>query len=219
MRIYMHMYLKEYGMKKITVIWMALIFFSGTALVSAAGPQPMEELKGPIEKGIAILKDPAFKDDRESQREKIWDLIQTVFDFKAVSIRALARNWRRLSPEQRETFTEEFTELLKNNYLDKIQGEFQNEEVVFVEQDILSDDKAMVRTLVIREKVETPIDYRVQLTDGKWRVYDVNIEGVSMVQNYRKQFNDILAKEKPDALIMRLKEKNKAHAEERQKKG
>ncbi len=206
-------------MKKITVIWLVLIFFTGTALVSAAEPQPMEELKGPIQKGIAILKDPEYQDNREAQREKIWDLIQTVFDFKAVSIRALARNWRILSPEQRETFTKEFTELLKNNYLDKIQGEFQNEEVVFVEQDMLSDDKAVVRTKVIRKNVETPIDYRVHLKDGKWRVYDVNIEGVSMVQNYRKQFNDILAKEKPKDLIERLKEKNNLHAEERQKKG
>jgi phospholipid transport system substrate-binding protein len=206
-------------MKKIIVIWWVVIFFTGAALISAAELQPMEEVKGPIEKGIAILKDPAFKDDREAQREKIWDLIQTVFDFKAVSIRALARNWRMLGTEQREVFTKEFTELLKNNYLDKIQGEFQDEEVVFEEQDMLSEDKAVVRTRVIRKNVETPIDYRVHLKDGQWRVYDVNIEGVSLVQNYRKQFNDILAKEKPEDLIERLKDKNKAHAEERQKKG
>ncbi len=206
-------------MKKIAVIWLVLLFFTGAALVSAAKRQPMEELKGPIQRGIAILKDPEFKDDREAQREKIWDLIQNVFDFKAVSIRALARNWRMLSPEQREVFTEEFTELLKNNYLDRIQGEFQDEEVVFEEQDMLSEDKAVVRTKVIRKNVETPIEYRVHLKDGRWRVYDVNIEGVSLVQNYRKQFNEILAKEKPEQLIQRLKEKNKAHAEERQKKG
>lgn len=206
-------------MNKIAVIWLALLFFTGPALVSAAQRQPLEELKDPIQRGIAILKDPEFKDDREAQREKIWDLIQSVFDFKAVSIRALARNWRMLSPEQREVFTEEFTELLKNSYLDRIQGEFQNEEVVFEEQDILSEDKAVVRTKVIRENVKTPIDYRVHLVDGKWRIYDVNIEGVSLVQNYRKQFNEILAKEKPEQLIQRLKEKNTAHAEERQKKG
>ncbi|MFP4349527.1 MAG: MlaC/ttg2D family ABC transporter substrate-binding protein [Thermodesulfobacteriota bacterium] len=206
-------------MKKITVICLTLIFFTGTALVSAAKNEPMEELRGPIEKGISILKNPEYKDDSEAQREKIWEIIQNVFDFRAVSIRALARNWRLLSPEQREVFTTEFTELLKNNYLDKIQGEFQDEEVVFEEQDMLSEDKAVVRTTVIRKNVETPIDYRVHLKDGKWRIYDVNIEGISLVQNYRKQFNDILAKEKPDALIQRLKEKNKAHAEERQKKG
>ena len=215
----MHMHVKEYHMNKIAVIWLALLFFTGPALVSAAQRQPLEELKDPIQRGIAILKDPEFKDDREAQREKIWDLIQSVFDFKAVSIRALARNWRMLSPEQREVFTEEFTELLKNSYLDRIQGEFQNEEVVFEEQDILSEDKAVVRTKVIRENVKTPIDYRVHLVDGKWRIYDVNIEGVSLVQNYRKQFNEILAKEKPEQLIQRLKEKNTAHAEERQKKG
>lgn len=198
----------------ICLLW---IFLAGT--VSAAPqPQPMDEIKGPIQRGIDILKNPEFKDKREEQRGKIWNLIEKVFDFRAISIRALARNWRDFSPEQRKIFTEQFTELLKNTYLDKIQGEFHNEEVAFDDQDVLSEDKAVVRTRVIRGKIETPIDYRVHLEGGKWLVYDVNIEGVSLVQNYRKQFADILAKETPDQLIQRLKDKNRAHAEDRQKK-
>ncbi|MGD8543309.1 MAG: ABC transporter substrate-binding protein, partial [Desulfobacteraceae bacterium] len=79
--------------------------------------------------------------------------------------------------------------------------------VEFLEEEILSDDKAMVKTKVRREGVETPVDYRMLRQDGRWLVYDVNIEGVSLVQNYRTQFREILAKETPEELIQKLRDK------------
>lgn len=199
-------------MRKIIYILTA-VFFCMTTFVYGAQNQPLDELKTPMEQAIAILKDTQYKEQKELQREKIWELVSQIFDFKAISIRALAQNWKTFNDKQQEDFTKVFTELLKNTYIDKIQGEFQDEEIVYTGQDMISDKKARVNTKILRGKVEIPMDYSMKLSKSKnkWMVYDVNIEGVSLVKNYRNQFKEILVKESPDQLIQRLKEKNENH--------
>ena len=194
-------------MKKSMICIVILLF---TAMMANAASQPIDAVQKPIEEGIALLKDPQYHDQakKEIQREKMWDIIQLVFDFTEVSARALASNWRNFSPQERKEFTEVFTELLKNTYLDKLQGAFHNEQVVFLGQEMVSDDKAVVKTKVLREQVEVPMDYSLRKQNDDWKVYDVNIEGISLVKNYRTQFKDILSKDKPAQLIERLKEKN-----------
>ena len=203
-------------MKKTFLILLAG-FFCMTSFAYGMNSQPMDDLKGPIEQGIAILKDPLYTglDKKEAQREKIWELVRQVFDFKAISMRALARSWKDFTKEQQEDFTNVFAELLKNTYIDKIQGEFHDEQIIFLDQDMLSDEKAQVKTKIMRGKVEIPMDYSMKFIDGKWRVYDVNIEGVSMVKNYRNQFKSVLSKDSPADLIERLKEKNEKHEHDR----
>jgi len=203
-------------MKK-TILILLTGFFCMTAFAYGTQSQPMEDLKGPIEQGIAILKDPLYTglDKKEAQREKIWELVRQVFDFKAISMRALARSWKDFNEQQQEDFTNVFAELLKNTYIDKIQGEFHDEQIIFLDQDMLSDEKAQVKTKILRGKLEIPMDYSMKFMDGKWRVYDVNIEGVSMVKNYRNQFKSVLEDESPTKLIERLKEKNEKHEHDR----
>ena len=110
-----------------------------------------------------------------------------------------------------------FTELLKNTYLDKVQGEFNNEEIIFFGQDMISEERAVVKTKVLREKIEIPMDYSVRRRNDDWKIYDINIEGISLVKNYRVQFKDILSKEKPAQLIQRLRERNEQHKKDRLK--
>lgn len=178
-------------------------------LAYSAQASPMDDIKGPVEKGVALLKDPKYagKAQREEQREKIWELIRDIFDFRIISMMALAREWKAFTPKQQDDFTEAFTELLKNNYLNKIQGQFHDEKVVFLGQDMLTDKKAVVRSKILRQQTETPMDYKVVFSQGKWRIYDINIEGISLIKNYRTQFKSILAKESPEALIKRIQEK------------
>ncbi|MDM8537335.1 ABC transporter substrate-binding protein [Desulfobacterales bacterium HSG17] len=202
-------------MKKIIYI-MTAVFFCMTTFVYGVQKKPLDELKAPMEQAITILKDTQYKDKKEIQREKIWELVSQVFDFKAISMRALARNWKIFNDKQKKDFTKVFTELLKNTYIDKIQGEFHDEEIVFTGQDMVSAKKARVNTKIIRGKVEIPMDYSMKLSKvKKWMVYDVNIEGVSLVKNYRNQFKEVLAKDSPDQLIQRLKEKNEKHEKDR----
>jgi len=169
----------------------------------------MDALKGPVDEGIKLLSDQKYKNPslKRVQREKIWEIIGKAFDFTELSGRALAANWKILNPEQRKKFSEVFSEVLGNSYLDKIQDGYRDEKVAYLRQEPVSDTKAVVKTKIIREKSEIPVDYSMRLKNGEWKVYDVHVEGVSLVQNYRSQFNEILSKDSPDELIRRLEKK------------
>lgn len=177
--------------------------------LNAYGAQPIDRLQTAIDQVIFILEDPAYRDgtQTESQKEKLYNIIKSIFDFEEMSKRTLARNWKDFSPEQQAEFTEIFGEFLSSNYLKKIQSGFQGEKVVYLDFEIIGDTKAIVDTKIIRESVEIPVNYSMLISNNTWRIYDVNIEGVSLTKNYRVQFNSILMKKSPDELIETLREK------------
>ncbi|RPH51895.1 MAG: ABC transporter substrate-binding protein [Desulfobacteraceae bacterium] len=193
-------------MKK-TAVFLLCIFFASVSFSADTGP--MDALKGPVDEGIRLLSDPKYKNPslKRVQREKIWEIVRKAFDFTELSGRALAANWKTLNPQQRKEFTEVFSDVLGNTYLDKIQGGFRDEKVAYLGQEKVSDTKAVVKTKIIREKGEIPVDYSMRFKNDSWKVYDVHVEGVSLVQNYRSQFNEILSKDSPDELIKRLEKK------------
>jgi phospholipid transport system substrate-binding protein len=179
---------------------------------SAEPLKPIDALRGPLDTALAILQDPRYRKDteKEAQKEKLWEIIRKVFDFEGITERAVGRNWKLFSPAQKREFADVFTQLLGNSYLTKIQGNFNNEKVEFLSQEVLTDAKARVKTKIIREVDSIPVDYSVRPDGDTWRIYDVNIEGVSLVQNYRSQFDQILSKDSPAVLIERVRAKNKA---------
>ena len=179
--------------------------------------KPIDALRGPLDSALAILQDPRYRSgsEREAQKEKLWVLIRQVFDFEGITMLAVGQNWKLFSPQQKKEFTDIFTTPLGNSYLNKIQGSFNNEKVEFLSQEMLSASKARVKTKIIREVDSIPVDYSVRPIDGAWRIYDVNIEGVSLVANYRSQFNDILSKDSPAALIERVRSQNIAQEKEK----
>ncbi len=190
---------------------LTILFALITVTAFATGNQPLDDLKGPIDRVIVILNDPQYAaaDQKAAQRDKMWEIVRTVFDFQEISKRTLAKNWKLFSKGQQDAFVDVYADFLAHTYLDKIQGEYKgNEKVLYLEQEFFSDSKALIKTKIVRESgVEIPIDYRMLQASQGWRIYDVNIEGVSLVQNYRSQFNQILMKETPDQLIERLKKK------------
>lgn len=195
-------------MKKI-IIFLVVIFIASVSFSSDLSP--INSLKSPIDQGLSLLKDPKYKDasQRRIQREKMWGIIRKTFDFTELGGRALAVNWKKFSPQQRKEFSEVFSEVLGNTYLDRIQTGYKDEKVAYINQEFVSDNKAVVKTIIIRENKEISVDYSMILKENEWKVYDVKIEGVSLVQNYRSQFNEILSKETPDELIKRLNKKLK----------
>jgi len=179
--------------------------------------KPIDALRGPLDSALAILQDPRYRSgsEREAQKEKLWEIIRKVFDFEGITMLAVGQNWKLFSPAQKKEFTDVFTTRLGNSYLNKIQGEFKNEKVEFLGQEMLSPAKARVKTKIVRQVASIPVDYSVRPIDGVWRIYDVNIEGVSLVANYRSQFNDILSKNPPDVLIERVRSQNKDQEKEK----
>ncbi len=188
-----------------------LTFFFLMGMPALAGTaDPMATVKGPIDAVITILNDPQYKapGTRVAQRDQIWKAVQPMFDFHEISRRAVARNWSRFSDAEKTQFTDVFSDFLGNTYIDKIQGEYHNEKIVYLSQDFYSDQYAEVKTQILRETVEIPVYYRMlKGGDGNWKVYDIIVEGVSLVKNYRTQFASILKKEKPAQLIERLNQK------------
>jgi phospholipid transport system substrate-binding protein len=192
-----------------------LIIFGMTHLVY--GAQPLEELKGPIEQVINILRDPQYKDvsKKDLQREKMWEIARKIFDFEAIARGTLTRfRWDGFTPRQREEFTDVFTEFIGNNYFNKIQDEYHNEEVVFLKQEMFTESKARVMTKIRRESIEIPVDYSMWMRDGGWKIFNVYIEGVSLLGNYRNEFERFLTISSIEDLISELKKKV-----ERQKQG
>jgi phospholipid transport system substrate-binding protein len=183
----------------------------------AHGAQPLDELKGPIEQVINILRDPQYKDpsQKDLQREKMWEIARKIFDFEAIAQGTITRfRWNGFTPRQREEFTNVFTEFVGNNYFNRIQGEYHNEEVVFLKQEMFSESKARVMTEIQRNAIKTPVDYSMWLRDGHWKIFNVYIEGVSLLGNYRDQFERFLTNSSIEDLISELKKKV-----EQQKKG
>ncbi len=188
----------------------ALFIFLIAPLSADAQPKPLDALRPSIDQAIAILNDPKYKADeslKSEQRDKIWKTVKSVFDFDEISKRTLARDWRTFSSSEKKEFTDVFGTFLGNTYMDKIQGEYHNEKIVYGDEQIVDDKWALVRTSIKRETLEIPVDYKMKLIDGDWRIYDVVVEGISLVKNYRIQFSSILKKETPAQLIERLRKK------------
>ncbi|MBW2108370.1 MAG: ABC transporter substrate-binding protein [Deltaproteobacteria bacterium] len=206
--------------RKIMVCSVVSLMWAILTLVCEA-QEPMDALRGPIDRVISILKDPQYQDPSKQalERERLWEAMHDLFNFTDMAKRTLARNWKRFSPPERKSFVTVFREFLGNNYLDKIQKGYKNEKVVYLEQQMLSPDKALVKTKIIREDIEIPVHYRMKMYRGGWRAYDVNIEGVSLVKNYRTQFNKLLMKGSPAELIERLKRKIEKQKKQRETAG
>lgn len=173
---------------------------------------PMDTVKGGVNKVITVAGDPALKGEaaKDAKAEKIRAIIGEFFDFTVLSQLTLGRNWKKFKPNQQKEFVTLYRALLENVYMDRIL-EYSDEKVVFEKEIMLSEKKAEVQSKVIDQSKEIPIHYRMVLRNGKWKVYDVIVEGVSMVKNYRSQFDQLLAKGTPDDLLKTLRDKiNKA---------
>lgn len=178
--------------------------------VSAEAPDPMAVIKAPIDQVILILNDPQYQvaGSKAVQRNEIWKAVYPMFDFREISRRAVARHWKKFTDTEKSAFIDVFAQFLGNTYIDKIQGEYHNEQVVYVGQAFHKDTYAEVRTQLVRESIETPVNYRMlKNKSDQWKVYDITVEGVSLVKNYRTQFASILKKETPEQLIQRLEKK------------
>ncbi|MEF3697892.1 MlaC/ttg2D family ABC transporter substrate-binding protein [Desulfolutivibrio sp.] len=190
--------------KRLSFLFAILVLFPATAWAEA----PKETLQRSVDQVILLLQDPAYKDaaTKPVMREKLVKTVQGIFDAKELSRRALATNWDKFSPAQQERFSEAFLTLLQNTYLDRIES-YSDEKVNYLAEKMLAADRAEIPTVVTSKGRDIPITYRMRNASG-WRVYDVVIEGVSLVQNYRNQFAQILLKESPDKLIDMLGKKS-----------
>ena len=191
-----------------------------TGIPCAQATAPLEQVKGTVEGILALMRDEALTDPlkKVERRAMIMAMIDARFNFQEMSRRSLAKAWRALSNEEKELFVKLFSELLKNNYIGRIES--YSDEIMDYAREVINQNKmtrAKVYTNILRNGSEIPINYVMMKKGDEWFVYDVDIEGVSLVRNYRSEFRRILSKEKFAGLIKRLQEKNAKSKAERQK--
>ncbi len=197
-------------MKKQFAVLSILILFIFSVPVYAG--VPMATVEANVKKVLDVLRDPKLKGPaaKEAKKEKLRVIYKGMFDEVEFSKRTLARNWTKLSAAQQKEFIDLFEHVLEKAYIDKIL-DYTNEKVHFYKENIISGNQAEIQTKVVTASKEIPIFYRVTKKDGQWKVYDVVVENVSLVQNYRTQFNDILSNKTPEQLLEILRKKVKEH--------
>jgi phospholipid transport system substrate-binding protein len=173
-----------------------------TCSVFAAG-NATESVRTSVETIIGILKDAGL--DKPAKRDKIRVVIAERFDFRAMSQRTLATNWRKASKEEQQQFVKLFAELIQNTYIGRVEA-YTNEEVKYPGEKI-TDNRAVVDTLIVTSSAEIPVTYRLYLKDDRWLVYDVNIEGVSLISNYRNSYQEIVKRDGFAGLLSQMEEK------------
>ncbi len=163
-----------------------------------------------INKMLARMQEPSFKEQpRDTKLADIRGIINEIFDYQELSARTLGRDWKKFNPQQQTEFIDLFSKLLENVYADRILA-YTQEKIEYGKVTDLRENQTEVESYIItKDNTKVPLFYRLVLKDGKWRVYDVVIEGVSMIKNYRGQFRDILAKKSPEELLQVLREKAK----------
>ena len=186
---------------------------------AALAGEPMDVVRGTVDDILKLLADPDLEAKPQVQRERLRKVIRAKFDFEKMTELAVGRYRRKFSEDQLRELTDLFTQLLERTYLDRIQ-KYEENAVSFGSERMLGPRKAQVHTEVGVGQKTFPVVYKVYRTKGgRWRVYDVKIEGVSLVSNYRKQFSEILLNKPPETLIERLQEKVHAASEKTQEKG
>jgi len=176
------------------------------AAAAAAGPQ--EHIRNATDKILAVLKDPALKaaEKKEERRRAMIAAVDECFNWPDMAQRALARHWQPRTPAERKEFVPLFTELVRHTYMANVEG-YTGEQVLYKGERI---DGAYARVnvvIVTRTNVEVPVEYSVKRYDGKWLVYDVAVEGVKLVNNYRTQFASMLNSTSYPQFIEKLKAK------------
>jgi phospholipid transport system substrate-binding protein len=186
---------------------LALLLCAGGAWRADAG-EPLDVVKTAAESSIQILRDPRLKseDKKRARIDRLREVLDPIFDFTEMAKRALGSHWRRRTPAEQEEFVKLFRDFLERIYSEKV-NLYDGEKVVFGRETVENDFAEIESTVVNIKGEEIHVVYRLRRADGKWKVYDALVENVSIINNYRSQFDRILSKSSFDELKKRLREK------------
>jgi phospholipid transport system substrate-binding protein len=178
---------------------------------SAEQTGPLERVRTAVSRVLAIVQAPAVVASGGQRRTEIRRVARGLFDFDEMARLTLARHWKDRSAAEQEEFVRLFTELLERSYLTTIEN-YAGEKITFLEESV-SEPYAQVRSRITTNRMEISIDYRLRKDGARWMVYDVVLDGVSLVSNYRSQFNSIIRTSSFTDLLARLRSRQiEAHA-------
>lgn len=193
-------------MRVMMTLCLLLSLYSPTWLMAAESP--FATVQTAITKVMAIIDDPSLQGEtgKTEKVKRIEVIVDEVFDYEKLSRQSLGKNWNGITPAQQQEFTKLFSKFLGQVYITKITS-FPGSKVDFIDEVSLSPTVSEVRTQVITKEAKVPISYRLTTSEAGWRVYDVIVEGVSLLNNYRSQFHSILTNKPMEDLLAQLRAK------------
>jgi phospholipid transport system substrate-binding protein len=174
--------------------------------LQARADAPLDAMKSRINQVLAVLRDPALQGEagKETKKKRLRSIFDGIFDYNELSKITLSRNWDKLTADQQKEFQELYRALLDKVYMDTLLS-YTDQEVVFGRERTLGENRVEVETKLLGGSKETPINFRVMSKSGGWWVYDIVIENISLVSNYRSQFGRILSKQSPEEMLASLR--------------
>jgi len=189
-------------LKRILLLLTVAIFTSSVAFAT-----PTDDLKRTVDEVVRSIADKEMKKKEAERRQALKKTISTIFDYSEMAKRSMGKHWNQRTAAEKKHFTELFATLLENSYASKIES-YNNEKIVYIRETVDGDYSEIKSKVVTAARDEFTLDYRLFKQNGKWMVYDVVIEGVSLVSNYRSQFNKIITANGYDRLVKKLQSKN-----------
>lgn len=184
-----------------------LVICAALLVASQAVAAPIDDVRKTVDEVVRIVADKEMKKNDQKRRQALKKTISVIFDYNEMAKRSLGKHWNARSAAEKKQFADLFATLLENSYAAKIES-YNNEKIVYIKE-IPDGNHAEVKSKVVTAKRdEFTLDYRLINQGGKWMVYDVVIEGVSLVSNYRTQFNKIISTNGYAELVKKLQNKS-----------
>jgi len=166
-----------------------------------------DDVRKVVDEVVRIVSDKEMKKHETKRRQALKKTIGTIFDYGEMAKRSLGKHWNQRTPAEKKQFTDLFATLLENSYAGKIES-YNNEKIVYIKENIDGEYAEVKSKVVTAKRDEFTLDYRLLNHNGKWMAYDVVIEGVSLVSNYRTQFNKIITNNGYPELVKKLQTKS-----------
>lgn len=184
-----------------------LLLTASLFITTQAFAIPMDDVKKTVDEVVRIVADKEMKNNDKKRRQALKKSISVIFDYGEMAKRSLGKHWNNRTPAEKKQFADLFSNLLEKSYASKIES-YNNEKILYIKENVDGDHAEVKSKVVTAKRDEFTLDYRLINKQGKWMVYDVVIEGVSLVSNYRSQFNRIISANGYDELVKKLQSKS-----------
>ena len=200
----MAQYIKQNKLVPFVLMMFLTILLFGSGIFAATNAGPMEQLQKSVDELLRILQSQELQNpDKETERKQLIDnATNEIFDFREMARSSLGQTWDTLTSEEQDQFVGLFTRLIEQRYKGKLDA-YDNQKIIY-KKELIKGNKALIYTAVVDKDLEIPIDYRLKENQGKWLVYDLKIENVSLIVNYRRDFDSIIRKEQFAGLVEKI---------------
>jgi phospholipid transport system substrate-binding protein len=199
-------YSKQLSLISVFLLMVWMLLSGGERALASSENDPLVQLQKSVDEILMILQSEELQtpEKKDERKQRVLTVVNRMFDFRGMARSSLGQNWNSLTTEERDRFVSLFASLIEQRYIGKIDA-YNNQKVIYKDLRV-RNNKARVYTAIIDKDLEIPIDYSLQMSQGKWLIKDLKIENVSLIANYRRDFNSIIRKEQFAGLVEKIAE-------------